>query len=470
VLSGGDNIGASPLASALFHDEPTIEFLNSIGTTASAVGNHELDEGYKELLRIQFGGCHPVDGCQFHNPYPGAKFPYLASNITFTTSGLPATLPFTIKSVGGVKVGIIGATLKDLPTIVSPDGIQGLSFGDEAAAINRSSRLLQKLGVKAQVVVIHQGDSTVGANGPNDCNLAANGALSAINAGVSANVDAIISGHTHIQYNCQLPDPKGQLRTVIQSLSFGRLLSVVDLKIDRKTGDVIRDASTARNEIVTRTVTPDPAVQAIVDEAVTKAAPIANQQVGKITADIVKAPVASGESPLGNLIADSQLAATEQSAGAQIALMNPGGVRADLVFAPDGVVTYQDAFTVQPFSNILQTLTYTGAQIDQVLEQQWLPGLTRILQPSSTLHYTQTLANPIGDRVSNITINGVPVDPAATYRVTVNNFLAAGGDSFTALTQGTDVTGGPIDLDAFTAYLTANSPVSPPATDRITVA
>jgi 5'-nucleotidase len=477
VLSGGDNIGASPLASALFHDEPTIEFLNSIGTTASAVGNHELDEGYRELLRIQFGGCHPVDGCQFHNPYTGADFPYLASNITFTNTGLPATLPFTIKSVGGVKVGIIGATLKDLPTIVSPDGIQGLSFGDEAAAINRSSALLQRLGVKAQVVVIHQGDSTVGANGPNDCHLAANGPLSAINAGVSANVDAIISGHTHTQYNCQLPDPKGQLRTVIQSLSFGRLLSVLDLKINKKSGEVQRDLSTATNEIVTRTVTPDPAVQAIVDEAVTKAAPIANQQVGKITSDIVKAPVASGESPLGNLIADSQLAATADSAGAQIALMNPGGVRADLTFASspagegDGVVTYSEAFTVQPFSNILQTLTYTGAQIDQVLEQQWLAnGPTRILQPSATLHYTQTLANPIGDRISNITINGEPVDPAASYRVTVNNFLAAGGDSFTALTQGTDVTGGSIDLDAFTAYLTANSPVSPPATDRITVA
>jgi 5'-nucleotidase len=476
VLSGGDNIGASPLASALFHDEPTIEFLNSIGTTASAVGNHELDEGYQELLRIQAGGCHPVDGCQFHNPYPGANFPMLAANITFTNTGLPATQPFVVKTVGGVKVGIIGATLKDLPTIVSPDGIRGLSFGDEAAAINRSSALLQRLGVKTQVVVIHQGDSTVGANGPNDCNLAANGPLSAINARVSTNVDAIISGHTHTQYNCKLPDPKGRLRTVIQSLSFGRLLSVLDLKINKATGDVLRYASTARNEIVTRTVTPDPTAQAIVDEAVAKSAPIANREVGTITTDIVKTPAPSGESPLGNLIADSQLEATT-SAGAQIALMNPGGVRADLAFAsqsgePDGVVTYKDAFTVQPFSNILQTLTYTGAQIDAVLEQQWLPndGPTRILQPSATLHYTQTLANPIGDRVSNITINGVAVDPAATYRVTVNNFLAAGGDSFTALTVGTDVTGGPIDLDAFAAYLTAHSPVSPPPTDRITVA
>ncbi len=477
VLSGGDNIGASPLASALFHDEPTIEFLNSIGTSASAVGNHELDEGYAELLRIENGGCHPVDGCQFHNPFPGANFPYLAANITFTKTGLPATQPFTVKVVGGVRVGIIGATLKDLPTIVSPDGIKGLSFGDEAAAINRSSAQLQRMGVKTQVVVIHQGDTTVGSNGPNDCNLAANGPLSAINARVSTNVDAIISGHSHNQYNCKLPDPKGRLRTVIQSLSFGRLLSVLDLKINRATGDVLRYASTARNEIVTRTVTPDPTAQAIVSEAVTKSAPIASRQVGTITADIVKTPAPSGESPLGNLIADSQLAATT-SAGAQIALMNPGGVRADLTFASspggegNGVVTYGEAFTVQPFSNILQTLTYTGAQIDAVLEQQWLPngGPTRVLQPSSTLHYTQTLANPIGDRVSNITINGVAVDPAATYRVTVNNFLAAGGDSFTALTQGTNVTGGPIDLDAFTAYLTANSPVAPPATDRITVA
>jgi len=476
VLSGGDNIGASPLASALFHDEPTIEFLNSIGTSASAVGNHELDEGYAELNRISDGGCHPIDGCQFHNPYPGADFPFLASNITFESSGLPATQPYTIETVNGMPIGIIGATLRDLPTIVSAEGIRGLAFGDEATAINKASATLQKLGVKAQVVVIHQGDSTVGANGPNDCNLAAGGALSAINAGVSPNVDAIISGHTHTQYNCQLPDPAGQLRTVIQSLSFGRLLSVLDLSINGRSKDVVRSRSTAENVIVTRTVPPDPDVQAIVSEAVTKSAPIANRQVGTITADIVRAAAPSGESPLGNLIADSQLAAT-LSAGAQIALMNPGGVRTDLTYTSsaagegDGVVTYGETFAVQPFGNILQTLSYTGAQLDAVLEQQWLAGgPTRILQPSATLHYTQTLSAPIGDRVSNITINGVPVDPAATYRVTVNNFLSGGGDSFTVLTQGTNVTGGPIDLDAFTAYLAANSPVAPPATDRITIA
>jgi 5'-nucleotidase len=480
VLSGGDNIGASPLPSALFHDEPTIEFLNAIGTSASAVGNHELDEGYRELGRVQLGGCHPTDGCQFHDPYRGAKFPFLAANMTFENSGLPAALPFTVKIVNGVPIGIIGATLKGLPEIVSAAGIKGLRFGDEAAAINKSSALLQRLGIRTQVVVIHQGDSTVGANGPNDCNLATQGPLSAINAGVSPNVDVIISGHSHTQYNCQLPDPSGTPRTVIQSLSFGRLLSVIDLAVDKRTRDVVRPATTATNVIVTRTVTPDPAVQGLVDEAVTKSAPIANRPIGSITGDIVRAAAPSGESPLGNAIADSQLAATT-GAGAQIALMNPGGVRADLTYASSpvgegaGVVTYGEAFTVQPFGNILQTLTYTGAQLDAVLEQQWQPQadgstIVRILQPSSTLHYTQTPTNPVGDRVSDITVNGVPVDPAATYRVTVNNFLSGGGDGFTVLTQGTDVTGGPIDLDAFTAYLTANPGLAPPATDRITVA
>lgn len=475
VLSGGDNIGASPLPSALFHDEPTIEFLNAIGTDATAVGNHELDEGYTELGRIQLGGCHPTDGCQFRNPYRGAKFPFLAANMTFERTGLPAALPFTVEIRNGVPIGIIGSTLKGLPDIVSAAGIRGLKFGDEAAAINKTSKLLQALGIRSQVVVIHQGDSAVGSNGPNDCNLAPQGPLSAINAGVSPNVDVIISGHSHTQYNCQLPDPSGTPRTVIQSLSFGRLLGVVDLTIDKRTRDIVRSGTTAQNVIVTRTVTPDAAVAGLVDEAVTKSAPIANRQVGTISADILRAAGPSGESPLGNAIADSQLAATT-SAGAQIALMNPGGVRADLTYATspvgegDGVVTYGETFTVQPFGNILQTLTYTGAQIDAVLEQQWLEGgPTRILQPSSTLRYTATLANPIGDRVSNITIDGTPVDPAATYRVTVNNFLSGGGDSFSVLTQGTDVTGGPIDLDAFTAYLAANSPLAPPATDRITL-
>ena len=475
VISAGDNIGASPLASALFHDEPTIDFLNDIGLTASAVGNHELDEGYTELKRMQFGGCNPTDGCQFEPTFSGARFPFLAANIYFT-NGRPAVLPFTIKFSGGIPIGIIGATLKDLPDVVLPTSIAGLEFGDEVTAIDRTSKLLDRLGIRAQIVTMHQGDESDGG-GPNACNIEA-GPATAIAKAVSPSIDAIFTGHTHQQYNCVINDPNGQPRPMIQGLSFGRLLSVVDLKVDPRTRDVIRSATVANNVIVDHTsVAPDPTVQALVDQAVTESAPIANQPVGTITADIVRAAPPSGEEPLGDVIADAQLAATVDS-GAQIAITNPGGIRQDLTYAESGtegagVVTYGEAFNVQPFSNIMQTVTMTGAELDAVLEQQWQPQadgstIVRILQISSSLHYTQSASQPIGSRISHITVGGVPVDPATSYRVSINNFLAAGGDGFTVFTQGTDLTGGPIDLDAFTAYLTKHPNLGPPPADRIT--
>jgi 5'-nucleotidase len=474
MLSAGDNIGASPLESALFHDEPTIDFLNMIGISASAVGNHEFDEGYKELLRIQFGGCNPTDGCVFRPTFGGAKFPFLGANVTFD-NGLPAVLPFTVKVSGGVPIGIIGATLEDLPSVVTPEAIAGLKFGDEVTAINKTSKLLDRLGIRSQVVVLHQGDNTA-AGGPNACNVLPGGPGSAIAAGASPSVDAIFTGHSHQAYNCALPDPAGNLRPVMQGASFGRLLSVVDLQISKRTRDVVRSATVAHNEIVTRTVTPDPAVQALVTEAVTKAAPISNRQVGTITTDITRVAPASGEEPLGDVIADAQLEATAPD-GAQIAITNPGGIRTDLNFVSstagegDGVVTFGEAFAVQPFSNIMQTVTLTGAQLDAVLEQQWhADGTTTFLQVSSTLHYTQTPGNALGDRASNIEVAGVAVTPTGTYRVALNNFLAAGGDGFTVFAQGTDLVGGPVDLDAFTAYLTAHPNLAPPASDRVTVA
>ena len=474
VLSSGDNIGASPLPSALFHDEPTIAVLNAIGVDASAVGNHELDEGYQELKRIQLGGCHPTDGCQFRPTYGGAKFPFLGANITFS-NGRPAVLPFTVKVSGGIPIGIIGVTLEGLPDVVTPEAIKGLKFGDEVQAINRTANLLDRLGIKTLIVTMHQSDLPVAAGAPNDCNLPAGGADGTIASSATSKVDAFFVAHSHQQYKCVVNDPAGNPRPVIQGSSFGRLLSVVDLKIDRKTRDVVRSATNAHNEIVTR-VTPDPAVQAIVAEAVNKAAPIGNRPVGSITADIVRAAAPSGESPLGDVIADAQLAATLVN-GAQIAITNPGGIRTDLTYASsaagegDGVVTYAEAFAVQPFGNIMQTITLTGAQLDRVLEQQWDNATgVKILQISSTLHYTQTLSAAVGDRVSDITINDVPVDPAANYRVSVNNFLAAGGDGFTEFAQGTNLTGGPIDLDAFTEYLTAHPNLAPPPPNRITLA
>ncbi|MFD9894956.1 bifunctional metallophosphatase/5'-nucleotidase [Amycolatopsis sp. NPDC059027] len=470
VVSAGDNIGASPLTSALFHDEPAIDLLNALGVKASVVGNHEFDEGYRELMRMQFGGCHPKDGCQFRDSFPGAKFPFLGSNVYFE-NGLPALLPFSVEFSGGVPIGVIGATLKDLPSVVTPDAIKGLKFGDEVEAIDRTANFLDRLGIKAQVVLMHQGDGTETA-GPDDCKLRP-GPAAAIAAKVTPKVDAFFTGHSHQQYNCVIDDPAGRPRPVIQGSSFGRLLSVVDLKIDRRTRDVVRSQTKAHNEIVTRDVTPDPEVTKLVDEAKTKSAPIANKAVGTITADLPAAGGPTGESPLGDVLADGQLAAT-QSNGAQIAMTNPGGIRADLTYKSspagegDGVVTYGEAFTVQPFSNIMQTITLTGANLKNVLEQQWSATGSRILQISNTLHYTYSASAPIGSKVSNITVGGKPVDPAASYRVSVNNFLAAGGDGFAEFTKGTNLTGGPVDLDALIAYLGAHPGLAPPPADRIT--
>ncbi|MFD2468149.1 bifunctional metallophosphatase/5'-nucleotidase [Amycolatopsis silviterrae] len=473
VLSSGDNVGASPVISALFHDEPTMDFLNDLGVKASVVGNHEFDEGYQELLRMQLGGCNKTDGCQFRKSYDGARFPLLGSNVYFD-NGLPALLPFSIQFSGGVPVGVIGATLKDLPSVVTPEAIKGLKFGDEVEAINRTANILDRLGVKSQVVVLHQGDEALPGAGPNDCKVQPNGAAATIAKNVTPKVDAIFTAHSHQQYNCVINDPAGQPRPVIQGASFGRLLSVVDLKIDRRTRDVVRSQTKAHNEIVTRDVTPDPAVTKLVDEAKTKAAPIANKQVGTITADLPAAGGPSGESPLGDVLADAQLEATKSN-NAVIAMTNPGGIRADLTYKSssagegDGVVTYGEAFTVQPFSNIMQTITLTGENLKNVLEQQWgQSGGTKILQISKSLHYTYSAAAPVGSRVSNITVDGKAVDPAAKYRVSVNNFLAAGGDGFTEFKKGTDLAGGPVDLDAFIAYLGAHPGIAPPPADRIT--
>lgn len=469
LLSAGDNIGASPLASALFHDEPTIDLLDELGVAASAVGNHELDHGFAELQRIQHGGC-AADGCQYEPAFPGARFPILGANVT-DDAGRPALPASTVVTAGGVRIGVIGATLRELPTVVTPEAVRGLRFGDEIAAVNQASDALTAQGVKVQVLVVHQGDEGLGgdrAGGPSDCSIEPNGLGSAISRGVSPAIDAVFTAHTHQQYVCTVTDPAGAPRPMVQGLAFGRLLSVVDLVVDPATGDVARSATTARNEIVTRDVPPDPAAEKIVHKAVTEAAPKANVGVGSITADLTRAGPPSGETPLGDVIADAQLDGTRAD-GAQLAITNPGGIRADLVRAGDGVVTYGEVFTVQPFSNIMQTITLSGAQLKAVLEQQWHGSAPpTFLQVSATLHYTWSTSAPVGSKVSALAVAGAPVAPAATYRVAVNNFLAAGGDGFTTFAQATDVTGGPIDLDALVAYLRAHPGLAPPLADRIT--
>lgn len=471
VVSSGDAVGASPVNSAIFRDEPSIEVLNAMGTKAMAVGNHEFDEGYGELLRLQNGGCHPVDGCQFRKRFTGADFPILGANVYREPSGRPALLPYTVLKASGVKVGVIGVTLQGVPDIVARAGIEGLRFGSEAKAINRTSRALERQGIRAQMVLMHQGDQATPGGGPNACNVTAGGPAAAVVASTRSQVDGFMLGHSHQAYNCSVADPSGAPRPVIQGASFGRLLSVIDLKVDRRTRDVVRSRTTATNQVVTRDIAPDPRVQSIIDRANELSAPLANQPVGSVAEDIARGATRNEETPLGNLIADAQLAATQESNGAQIALMNPGGVRADLVFASspagegDGVVTYGEAYAVQPFGNILQTLTYTGAQLRAVLEQQGDVGLQ--LQSSAGFTYTFAPSAPSGSRVSDMELDGVPIQDGDTYRVTVNNFLADGGDGFTALREGTDVAGAQIDLDAFVDYLGANPDLAAPATDRV---
>lgn len=515
TVAAGDLIGASPIVSGLFKDEPSVETLNAMGVDVSSVGNHEFDEGVTELLRMQYGGCHPEEGCYDADGYSGADFPWLAANVVWkpgvltprpvrgygswfrTRTGRTVLPPTWVKEVDDVKVGFIGMTLRDTPQLVAQAGIKDLDFKDEVTSANLAARDLRQRGVRAIVVLIHEGGLPPNGSAYDyQCNApgtpaAISGPIVAIAQGLDSSIDMVITGHTHQPYVCNIPDPAGNARMVTSAYAFGRLVTETNLQLDRRTKDVVRSSVTSRNVPVTRAAA-DPVVEAIVAKWKTLSAPIANREVGRVTADVRRGATRDVESSLANLIADAQLARTAVN-GAQIALMNPGGVRADLVFAGstagegDGVVTYGEAFLVQPFGNTLVTMTLTGAQLKTVLEQQYAlrttnspiesrltlgvsTGLTFDMAGYSagTNATTPLFPGTPGNRITNIRLNGVPVDPAATYRVTVNSFLADGGDSFVELRNGTARTGGGQDLDEFVAYLAANSPAAPAPVDRIT--
>jgi 5'-nucleotidase len=473
TVSAGDMIGASPLLSALFHDEPSIEAFNLMGLDFNAVGNHEFDEGIDELRRMQEGGCHPVDGCLDDDDFAGAEFRFLAANVRWKKNDKPIFPAYRTRSFEGIQVAFIGMTLEGTPSIVTPSGIAALEFLDEADTVNALIPELRQRGVEAIVVVVHEGGSP-SAFDYNGCT-GVSGPIVDIVQRMDDAVDVVISGHTHQPYNCTID---GKL--VTSAYSFGRLVSKIDLTIDRGTGDVV--SKVADNRIVTRDVPPDDEVNALIAKYDQIAAPLANRVIGSITADITRATNAAGESALGDVIADAQLSATAPAGfgEAVVAFMNPGGIRADFTFAGsgagegDGNVTYGEMFTVQPFGNSLVTMTLTGAQIDTLLEQQFqgcgTQTATRILQVSAGFGYVWSASAPACAKVdaATITINGVAVDPAANYRVTVNSFLADGGDNFTVLVQGTDRLGGEVDTDALEKYFAANAPVAPGPQNRIT--
>jgi 5'-nucleotidase len=476
VVSAGDMIGASPLLSALFHDEPTIEAFNAIGLDFNAVGNHEFDEGIYELIRMQEGGCHPVDGCLDGDDFAGANFRYLAANVTWQKNDKTIFPAYKIRAFNGVQIAFIGMTLEGTPTIVTPSGISMLTFKDEADTVNALVPELKQKGIESIVVLIHEGGAQVAPAPYNGC-VGISGAIVDIVNRFDPAVDVVISGHTHNAYNCEI---NGML--VTSASSFGRIVTDVDLVLDKSTGDIV--SASANNNIVTRDVAKDSIMTTLIAKYNAIAAPLANRIIGSITATITRTNNAAGESALGDVIADGQLDATNDPGfgDAVVAFMNPGGIRADLTFLSspagegDGNVTYGEMFTVQPFGNSLVTMTLTGAQIERVLEEQFtgcVQGTTanRILQVSSGFTYSWSQAGVPCSKIdpATIKINGVTVDPLLNYRVTVNSFLADGGDSFPTLKLGTDRLGGEVDTDAFEKYFAAFSPVAPGPQNRITV-
>jgi 5'-nucleotidase len=412
---------------------------------------------------MQNGGCHPTDKCQGPHPFPGAKFHYLAASTFEKSTGKTVFPAYEIREFDGIPVAFIGLTLKGTPDIVSPVAVAGLEFRDEADTVNALVPELKARGVEAIVVLIHEGGFPTGDY--NECP-GISGAIVDIVKKFDRAVDVVISGHTHQAYVCDIDG-----RLVTSGDKYGTIVTTIDLKLDPATRDVI--SAKADNVIVRSGVyAKDPEQTALIAAYEKLAAPIANRRAGSITEALSHAPNDAGESALGDIVADAQLAATRADSTGQavIAFTNPGGIRNDVPKGEDGAVTYADIFASQPFRNQLVTLTLTGAQIKDMLEQQWLdPKRPRILQVSKGFNYTWDGAKPYGERVAadRMSLNGQRIDPAMSYRVTVNNYLAVGGDGFTALKQGTAQQFGIYDADALYAYFQANSPIAPPLADRI---
>jgi 5'-nucleotidase len=485
IVHAGDHVGASPPESALLQDEPSIGFLNLLANRycrfdshpagytmkrgwdddeagddrqdrrlhpkcnlVGTPGNHEFDEGKGELFRLLNGGNHP-NGPFLEDPYRGARYPTISSNVVDAQTGKPILPPFVLKNVNGVRIAFIGAVLKQTPTIVTPTGVAGLKFLDEADSINRYVKLLRRVGIHTFIVVIHQGGTQTSYQGPTQPGALLNGQdIVNIVSRLDDDVDVVVSGHAHSFTNTLLKNEHGKDILITQAFSSGTAYGDIDLTIDRKTRDVV-----AKSAAIVTTfgdagpgLAPDVTVAGLVMQAESTVAPLVNRVIGEAAAALLRTENPAGESTLGNLIADAQRAAL----GTDFAFMNPGGIRADLLAGP---VTFGELFTVQPFGNSLVRMNLTGQQIYDLLNQQWVNQPFPRIMKTSGLIYTWDNNRPIGDRIVEVRRNGAPIDRQASFSVTVNNFMAAGGDNFTVLTQGQNQIGGPIDLDALIAYI-----------------
>lgn len=470
-VSGGDNIGASTFTSFIQKDKPTLDALNAMKLDVSSLGNHEFDQGVSDIE---------------NRVIPTATFPYLAANVFDKGTDTPTFQQYSVKDVGGIKVGFIGAVTNELPSLVTPAGIAGIDVRDVTASVNKVAEQLRDGDPSngesdVTVLLVHEGAATPAlADSTNDS------AFGKIVNGANADVDAIVSAHTHQAYTHEIAIPgTDRTRPVIQSGQYGEKLGHIALTVDPQTKKIQSFSSELLplNDAAGKPLYPaDPAVAAIVADAVAVAKQLGSVSVGQITGDFNRARQTdgsenrSGESTLGNFVADVQLWAAKD-AGAEIALMNPGGLRADLKFAssgagdPDGNVTYQEAASVQPFANTLVTETLTGAQLKQVLEEQWQPAAASRpflkLGASKGLSYTYDPTAAAGSHITHVYVNGVEVKDGDSHKVVVNSFLASGGDNFTTLGQGSGkADSGKVDLQSMVDYFTANPTASPDSAQR----
>ncbi len=454
-VSSGDLIGASPAMSSLWADEPTIEAMNMLDLRASAVGNHEFDAGRKELLRQQHGGCdspRPNKACQMSKDYRGAKFTYLAGNVLDSATGKPFIPAFRIETVKGVKVGLVGVVLQDTRSVVMASGIAGLSFEDEAAAINRAIPEMRSQGADVIVALVHQGGTTEDHPlQPGCANL--KGPIVDVVKKLDPAVRLVLSGHTHQGYLCTVDG-----RTVTQGASYGHLATRVAMTVQK--GAAVPADIKVENVLMKAGDYPaDEKMVAFVAKVKESSRAALTRPVARLaSAPVLRKQNDAGEAPLGNLIADAVLTATRPM-GARIGFMNEGGIRKDLEAGDDSVAAFGQTQAVLPFGNTLVVMDLTGAQIRRILENQWKEGSANgsMLQISNGFSYRWDASKPVGSRVLAMTLEGQPIDDAKTYRIVANNFLAEGGDNFPDFAKGTNrLETGLLDLDAFTDYLRAN--------------
>ena len=489
VVTAGDLIGASPLTSGLFLDEPTILAMNLIKLDFNAVGNHEFDRGRAELLRMQKGGCEKltkVEPCQLDKQFPGARFGFLGANV-ITENG-STLLPGTgMRSFGSgarrVRVGFIGMTLKNTPALVDQRGIAGITFADEAHTANALAARLRSEGADAIVLLIHQGLYTKVGYNDKGCG-GVSGDLLPILDRLDPSIDLVVSGHTHKAYVCDYGRINPARPFLVTSAGlYGTLVTDISLSIDPVSRKVV--AKRADNLIVqseaysgpegpVRVSTQlaryerEPAMAALIARYAAAAAPLANRVVGRLTAPATEAKGPSGERVLGNLIADAQFAAAK-ALGAEFAFMNSTGVRTDLVPAADGSVTFAQLFAVHPFGNRVVVKSFTGRQLKAILEQQFgtESKAPNLLLPSANFSFAYDQRRPPGQRVLDIRLDGAPLRDDRVYRVALNSFLAGGGDNFSIFAEGTDQVDGPQDTEALEAYIAAANPLTPPPTGRL---